>query len=380
MSEAPAKEQNGPVDEEAKQAPTPGPDPVRWLTLMLLVLTFALIALHLFADRFTPYTTQARLNAIVVPIAAEVAGSVMTVEVANNQPVTAGQVLFRIDPGRYELAVQTAEANLESARQVVGVSMANVEAARAAAASAESQFKQSTQDFQRMQRIRQEDAGAISERRVEQAESSRDIAKARLEQAQASLKSAIENLGREGETNSRILQARAALSNAQLDLSNTVVVAPGDGVVTDVRIDAGTFAAAGAPQMTFIGTHNVWVQADFTENNLGHMDPGDKVEVLFDALPGRVFKGAVREIGFGVQVDRTPLGSLPTIQNDRNWLRDAQRFPVLIDVAELTDVADRQRLKVGSQASVIVYAGDSFVLGMLGELYIRVASILTYAY
>ncbi len=380
MVEVPTPEDIDLVNDPEADAPEVSGDPVRRWTLILLALALILLVIHLRADRFTPYTSQARLNALVVPVAAEVSGSIVAVEVANNELVTAGQTLFRIDPDRYELAVQTAQANLEAARQAVGVSTANVESARAAVSSAQSRLRQSTLDFERLQRIAEEDPGAISERRVESAGSSRDVAEAQLESARANLSRALEDLGREGEENSRILQAQAALNQALIDLGNTTVVAPGEGVVTDVRIDRGTFAAAGAPQMTFIGTTNVWVRADFTENNLGHIEAGDEVEILFDVLPGRVFSGTVREIGFGVQVDSAPLGALPSIQNDRNWLREAQRFSVLVDLTELPDQQDRRRLKVGSQASVIVYTGGHPLLGWLGRLYIRAASVLTYAY
>lgn len=367
-------------DQEAQTEEELPNDPVRRWTLILLGIALVLIVLHLFADRFTPYTSQARLNALVVPVAAEVSGSVIEVDVANNEVVSAGQILFRINPERYELALQTAEANLEAARQAVGVSTANVEAARASVSSAETRLRQATLDYERLFRIATEDPGAISERRVESAESSRDLAAAQLESARAGLDRALEDLGREGEENARILQAQAALNQARIDLENTTVVAPIDGVVTDVRIDRGSFAAAGVPQMTFIGTTNVWVQADFTENNLGHLNPGDEAEVLFDVLPGQVFPATVREIGFGVQVDSAPLGTLPTIQNDRNWLRESQRFAVLVDLTRAPGQEDRRRLKVGSQASVIVYSDGHPVLGWFGKLYIRAASILTYVY
>ena len=130
--------------------------------------------------------------------------------------------------------------------------------------------------------------------------------------------------------------------------------------------------------MTFIGSQDVWVQADFTENNLGHVDRGDPVRIAFDVFPGRVFKGTVRATGFGVAVDSAPLGSLPTINNNRQWLRDAQRFPVIVDFEMSQD--DMRRLKVGAQASVIVFASDSWILNTLGSLYIDAGSILSYAY
>lgn len=378
MTDVENTEETAAPAEQTKAAPVR--DPVRTWTFILLGVAFMLLVIHLRADRFTPYTSQARLNALVVPVAAEVSGTVVAVHASNNQRVQAGQTLFDVDRERYELGVQAAEANLEAARQAVGASAANVQAARASIASAQANLERTTLDFERLQRISEEDPGAVSERRVEQAEAGQQIAEAQLDAAQANLERALEDLGEEGEQNSRILQAQAALNQAQIDLANTVVVAPADGVVTDVRIDRGSFAAPGAPQMTFIGTDNVWVQADFTENNLGHIDSGDEVEILFDAIPGSVFAGRVREVGFGVQVQGAPLGGLPTIANDRNWLREEQRFSVLVDITAMPDTEDRRRLKVGSQASVIVYTGGHSILVWLGKLYIRAASLLTYAY
>jgi multidrug resistance efflux pump len=231
----------------------------------------------------------------------------------------------------------------------------------------------------RLRRIKNEDAGAISDRRIEVAENSLAAARSNVTAAEAAQRQAQEALGQTGDQNAQVQQARTALDEAQLNLSRTLVVAPEEGIVTDVQVDRGNFAQAGAPQMTFLATHNVWVQADFTENNLGHIQSGDAVEIVFDALPGHVFKGRIRTTGFGVSVDSAPLGSLPTINNDRQWLRDAQRFSVLIDF-EVDDMQDRLNLRVGAQASVIVYADSGWIMTLLGKIKMRLVSIFTYAY
>lgn len=230
-----------------------------------------------------------------------------------------------------------------------------------------------------MQNIRREDPGAISQRRLESAEASLAVMEGQLAGAEANRDKAIQNLGAEGERNSRILQAQAALDQAELDLQHATVSAPGDGVVTDVRLDKGNFASAGAPQMTFVASGNIWVQADFKENNLAHLNPGDEVAIVFDVLPGQVVKGRVREVGFGVAVDTAPLGSLPTIKNDSDWLRAAQRYPVLIDF-DLGTNQGSNLLKVGSQASVVVYTGEHWLVNPLAGLWMRLVSFLTYAY
>jgi len=354
-------------------------DPVRKWTHIILGLCVLLLIWYLRSDRITPYTSQARVHALVIPIAPEVSGTVSEVSVSNNQRVKAGQKLFQIDVDRYQLALQTAEANLEAAGQALGAATAAVAAERASLSSVQANLIQAEQDAVRMRSIRKEDPDAISERRLESAEASLAAVHGRVMAAEAKLEQAIQNRGAEGEANAGIRQALAALGQAQLDLDRSTVRAPEDGVVTGVRLNKGNFAAAGSPQMTFIATHNIWVQADFTENNLGNIDPDDEVSIVFDMNPGSVYKGTIRDMGFGVAVDSAALGSLPTIDNNRAWLRSAQRFPVLIDF-QLPSDEGGARLKVGSQASVVVYTGEHWLFNSIARLYMRLVSILSYAY
>lgn len=353
-------------------------DPVRQWTIRVLLLSVILLAYYLAADRLTPLSTQARVHALVVPIAPEVGGTVTAVAVSNNQVVQPGDLLFRIDDKNYRLALASAEASLQTARQATGASAAAVSAAEAGVKSAQANLDRASQDAIRLRRIKSQDAGAISDRRIESSEAALIVAQQQLEAARANLEQARQNFGDEGDLNSRVQQALAAMEQAKLNLARTAVLAPTAGVVTDVRVDTGNFAAAGAPQMTFIATDEVWVQADFTENNLGHVDRDDPVEIAFDVFPGRVFEGRVRATGYGVAVDSAPLGSLPSIQNDRQWLRSAQRFPVIVEF-ELPPEETR-RLKVGAQASVIIYSDEGLVFNSLGKLSMRIGSLLSYLY
>ena len=368
-------------DQEKQDSKTvkPAKDPVRKWTFIVLGLCIVLTALYLVADRQTPFTSQARVHAFVVPIAPQVAGNVISVEVQNNDQVEVGQVLIRIDPTDYELAVAAAEAALQVVQQSVDAGVAGVEAAEANVETAKASLWRSEQDAVRMRRIRDEDPGALSQRRIDSAEASFAGAKARLAAAIANLESTRSALGEIGENNADIQNAQTTLDKARVDLERTVLVAPRDGFVTDVRIDQGNFAAASTPLMTFIATHKVWVRADLTENNLGNVKAGDRVELTFDVQPGKIYKGKIRETGFGVQVDSNALGTLPTIDNQRNWLRDAQRFPVLIDVETDKD-SQEMGLRVGSQVSVIVYTGNNWLMNFLGRIYIRVGAVLSYAY
>ena len=126
-------------------------------------------------------------------------------------------------------------------------------------------------------------------------------------------------------------------------------------MVTDLRTDVGHFAQPGAPVMTLIAMHDLWISADLTENNLGHIDLGDEVAIVLDVLPGEVLKGRVRSIGGGVGSGQsTPPGTLPMVQNNRDWLRQAQRIPVAIefDADELPRLKARAHRRPGRRAGL----------------------------
>ncbi len=367
------------VRDQPAAAEKPPGDPVRRWTFIILGVSAVLLAWHLVADRITPYSTQARINALVVPIASEVSGTVTEVLVDNNEFVEKGQPLFQVDRQRYALTVEAARADLETARQSVGAGIANVDAARANLESVEANALRAEQDATRQRRIKEEDPGAISDRRLEIADASLATAIGQVAAAEANLESTLQNLGETGDQNARVVQARAALETAELNLDRSTVRTPDAGLVTDVRVDAGNYAAAGAPLMTFIAVHNIWVQADLTENNLGLIEIGNDVDIVFDVLPGRVYRGRVRSTGFGVSVATAPLGSLPTVENDRSWLRDAQRFPVVIDF-DLETTEDKLTMRVGAQASVRVYTGEHAFFNFIGRVLVRLDAILSYAY
>lgn len=383
MTEEQANSTHSAATKAAETTPDPAgatSDPVKRWTWIILALCAFLLFWYLRSDRVTPMTSQARVHAVVVPIAPEISGTITAVLVGNNQVVSAGQPLFQIDIERYEYALQTARATLDQAYQAQGAAQANVAAAQAGLDAAIASRDRAKSDATRMQRIRDKDPGAISIRRLESALASLAMAEGNVGASRATLAAAKQQLGKPGDDNAQVQQAQAALETAKLNLDRATVRAPENGVVTGVQLDKGNFAGAGAPQLTFIATSNIWIQADFKENNLGNLEPGQPVEVVFDVMPGHVVSGTVREIGFGVDVANPPLGALPTIKNDKNWLRDAQRYPVLVDFELPLDQRGQPLIKVGSQATVVAYTGTYPVMNFLARVFMRLRSILTYAY
>lgn len=347
---------------------------------VIAALIVGSLVLYVIGDRHTPHTSQARVQAFVVPVTAEVSGKVVAVHVRNDQQVEAGQALFDVDPEQYRIALQRARSDYESVRRSVNASTAGVDAARASLAAARENYEMSRKDASRQERLYAEDPGAISVRRLEIAQSTREEARSKVTRAEADLRKAEEAAGDAGDANAQLRSARAAVEKAELDLAHTKVVAPAAGMVTDQRADIGNFAQAGAPLMTLIASHDVWISADMTENNLGHLDPGDAAAVVLDILPGRVLKGRVRSVGGGVATGQSSApGTLPSVENSRDWLRQAQRVPVVVEL-DPEEAHEVQRVRVGGQADVLVYTGDNAVLNLLGSVYIRVLSWFSYLY
>jgi multidrug resistance efflux pump len=347
---------------------------------IVLTLIVASLLWYFAADRLTPYTSQARVQAFVVPVAAEVAGKVLTVHVKNNDEVQRGQPLFDIDPSQYQIALQRSRSDYESVRSSVSASAAAVESARAMLQAAQANYVKADKDATRQESLYAEDPGTISVRRLEVAQASRVEARSREKAAEADLRKAQEAAGDVGDNNAQLRSSRSAIEKTKLDLARTKVVAPARGLVTDLRTHVGQFAQAGAPAMALIAIHDLWIYADMTENNLGNIQPGNEVAIVLDVLPGEVLKGRVRSVGSGVSSgQQAPPGTLPTIQNSRDWLRQAQRFPVAVEF----DPADAKRLRkvrIGGQAEVMVFTGDNFLMNLLGVAYIRLMSRLSYLY
>jgi multidrug resistance efflux pump len=365
------------------KAPAPAADPakkgIKWV-MLLIVLS---LAWYLSADRFTPYTQQARVGAFVIPVAAEVAGRVIRVNVRNNQDVKAGDVLFEVDQQPYQIAADRARADLESTRRQIGASTAGIASAQASLRAAQANELKARQDNERLEGLYREDRGTISVRLLEVSRASREQAVSQVAAARAEVQRAREQEGGSEEDNALLRSAATALSKAELDMANTQVRARSAGLVTDLRTDVGQFAAVGTPVMTLIAIHDMWISADMTENNLGRVRPGTPVAVVLDALPGEIFEGRVRSVGYGVSVGQTPApGTLPTVQNSRDWLRPAQRFPVIIEFSDeaMKVLRDSRAVRAGGQAEVMAFPTQNNPLNPLGRLFVWLMSWLSYAY
>ena len=226
----------------------------------LVVVIVLLIGFYLVTDRVTPYTSQARVQTFVIPVAAEVTGQIKKVYVRDNQRVAMGEPLFELDPEPYDIALARARSDYATVLSSVKANGESVVAAKAGLQAAATAYQNAAKDAERQERLYREDPGTISVRRLEIAQATRETARSQMAAAAADVRRAIEAAGAAGDDNSQLLSARAAVRKAELDRSKSTVIAGSRGLITDLRTEAGQFVGAGAPVMTLIALNDVWIK------------------------------------------------------------------------------------------------------------------------
>ncbi|WP_068116446.1 HlyD family secretion protein [Tropicimonas marinistellae] len=348
------------------------------IVLLASVLVFMW---YLAADRLTPFTSNARVKAVITPVVPQVSGALVEVPAANGEIVETGAVLARIDPRAYRTDLERARAELDAAVQSIGASSADVEAAQAAASQATADLENVRLQTARVFEL--ERKGLMSSAQGDQARAALADAESGLARAEADLKRAREQLGPAGEDNPAIRRALAAVAQAELELEWTELVAPSAGAVSDLAVAPGAYAKAGTPIMTFVDIEDVWIEAYLTENNLGRIGIGDPVEVTLDIQPGRILQGRVESLSGAVSIgNESKPGSAAAPPRSSGWMRAPQRFPVRIVLPgyEAADPDDDVFFQINGQADIIVYTGENPVLNVLGKGLIRAMAWISYAY
>lgn len=354
------------------------PNKVKTITNGLIGIVIFFLVFNIIANRVIPMTDNARIKGYIIPVKPQVSGQVLDVKVKPNQLVEKGDVLVTLDPTDYIIAVNQAEQQLAIAGQNVGAQTADVTSAQARLSSALIQKDNIELQTQRILAIAEK--GIVSKAEADRARTSLAAARANVANARAGMEKSKQQLGHEGQSNSQIKAALLALEQAQLNLQRTVIHAPTGGGVSNFSLSKGFYASVGQPIMTFVSKDTIWIEAYYRENSLGNIQPGDEVEIALDFAPGKVIKGKVSMIDWGVDWGQnSQSGKLAKANNQTGWLRQTQMLPISIEF----DPADAKGLlRIGGQADVIVYSGNDSVFNALfngvGKVWIRLVSWFSY--
>ena len=356
-----------------------------------------------------PRTDDAYLRANTVGMAPRVFGQIVELPIRDNQIVHVGDLLYRIDPRPYEVALARAEAKLavvdfdvRALNDAVKVADAKIETARAEVARANAEVNRRTADvtaakaradyaqdyLSRVKPLLEQqfitaDRVALAESDMQAAKAAVAAAEAGVVNAQATVvaaqsavvsaeaeqKQARNALAQVGDMNVRVAAAKVEVDDAKLNLQYCEVRATVEGWVTNLNTNVGAFVKVGDTLFSLVQNTEWWVMANFLETEIEQIRVGQEVAVYIYAYPGHRFKGTVQGIGWALyQANGATQQSLPDVKPTLNWVRLAQRFPVRITL-EPFDAQYPYRMGATVTAIVKTEGRDPLLqqLGLIGS-------------
>jgi multidrug resistance efflux pump len=344
-----------------------------WVLLVVGVLAL-LVVYYALADRYTPLTTDAYVQAYVVQIAPQVAGQVVRVHVGESDRIAAGARLFELDPRPFQHRIAFLEAKLAEAEQQVKQLGAELAAAQAdhqrrlaEAAYADAVHRQEAQIYK---------TDSTTERRYLEAVQKHKASQATVQQSAEAIRRVEDALqARSAGEHALVAQVKAQLAEACLNLEYARVSAPCAGTITDLQLRAGTYVHTGQAVMTLIDTGDWRIVANYRENALARLRPGQPARVALRGLPGVLLPARVFAVGSGaLQGQGLPSGQLPDIKRQTSWVPPSQRFQVRLTLDEAAELP----LRVGMTGSVVVYTEEEGPLPAVTRAWHQVLAWLYY--
>jgi membrane fusion protein, multidrug efflux system len=297
-------------------------------------------------------TDNAYVKADIVAVAGEVTGLVASANVRENQQISAGDVLFTINPSPYRVAIAQADAQIAAAQARVTGLEAEVGANAADLAGARDDLVLAQSTLARERALL--DRGFNTRARMDVAEHAVASARDRLASVQAEVAKARAQLANGSQVpglNPAIAAAQSQRASAELNLERTVVRAPASGrIAQSGRMQAGQMVFPGVPMVSIVRAGSIRIDANFKETDLNRMRPGQPADISIDAYPGMKLKGHVESIGAGTGSE---FSVLPAQNATGNWVKVIQRVPVRIAI----DGKPGRPLIAGLSAVVKVHVG-----------------------
>jgi membrane fusion protein (multidrug efflux system) len=336
--------------EPARARPSARPAPrklVKW-GIAAVVLLAAIVAGVLYWIQSQHYVTteNAYVNANRIDIAAQVSGPIVAIHVRDQQTVKKGELLVEIDPRPYQIAVDSAQAQLELAYQTTSQESAAVAGARAQVTQRQAELRNAQSNERRVRDLIERKL--ISQQSAEAMITEAETAQAAVHAADANLQQALSALGEAGKRNATVRAAIARLDQAKLDLEYTRIFAPASGLIANFGLRPGSSVQTGIVLFAIISDEEYWVDANFKETELDQIRSGQHATVRLDMYRDHEFQGVVESLSAG---SGTAFSLLPAQNATGNWVKVTQRVPVRVRVV---NPDPDYPLRIGTTAKVRV--------------------------
>ena len=297
-----------------------------------LLLLGGATAYYIVNDHYVS-TDNAYVQQDKVSISAEVGGRIVDVAVRENDVVKEGDLLFRIDPAPYQIAIEQADASIAAAQVRVSSLQTEYQTTNVDIESAREDVAFYEKEYQRQSSLMQD--GFTTRARLQAAEHALSDARSRVASALADAtkaRAALATGSAAPGVNPAIKAGQVQREQAMLNLSRTEVRAPVAGVVSQAdRLQPGQMMVQGLPGVTIVASSKSWIEANFKETDLAKMRVGQPAEITFDAYPDLKVRGKVSSIGAGTGSE---FSVLPAQNANGNWVKVTQRVPVRISITD----------------------------------------------
>ena len=307
---------------------------LRMVLLVAVPLAVVAVGVYLYAESGRYVTTEnAYVKSNVVAISADVSGRVEWVGVEDNTLVRQGQVLFRLDQQPFRITLHRTEAELDLVRTEVEHLRTDYREALAQVAEEDEKVNFLSRQLARQKKLRDRKLG--SEEAYDQAAHDLALSKRRIRVLRQRVQRTLQSLGGDPEVkveeHARFLRARAERDQAAIALADTLVEAPIDGVVSNMKLQAGEYVEEGEAVFSIIEHGKIWVEANLKETQLTHVLEGQSASVVVDAYPGVEWEATVDAIAPATGAE---FSVLPPQNATGNWVKVVQRIPVLLDIVQ----------------------------------------------
>lgn len=314
---------------------------------LVVLAMMALFAVYEISVRFVAYTSDAYVNSDVVVISAQIEGPVARLAVQNNQTVTAGQLLFEIEPRPFALRVTESEAALTQAKADLDLANDEVTAARANVTSAQAVETNASATLERVKSLSQD--GFSTDAALDVATRDMATSSANILVAQSALSVANRRVS---VSSAAIASAEADLAKARYELSKTKVTTPEAGQVAPFTIRQGDYLRPGTQVLGVVTGERRRVVANIAERHLARIKPGQLVWLTLGSDPWTIHSGRVSGISAGVARSAEAPSVVPYVEPTTDWVRLPRRFPVEVT---LDAWPASLGLFVGADARVLIW-------------------------